>query len=139
MRVSGLGFAKDELPERCPMRATGGRIVSSNSVIRSSAVKLQPAQGCGGNKTMERSNCVPIHPREELPEREPDFSLMLGGPLYQLYLRTRLARPPLQLLVRRIVDIPLICWLPLLLLAAIEGHLVGGVSVPFLRDVEAQV
>src|SRR5260370_17953936 len=40
-------------------------------------------------------------------QTQPDFSLVLGGPLYQLYLRTRLARPPLELLVRRMLAIPL--------------------------------
>lgn len=68
-----------------------------------------------------------------------DFSLVLGGPLYQLYLSTRLARPALELLVRRLVGIPLICWLPLLLLAGAEGHLTGGVLVPFLRDPEVHI
>jgi hypothetical protein len=36
-------------------------------------------------------------------QETPDFSLVLGGPLYQLYLRTRMMRPPLDLLRRRIV------------------------------------
>lgn len=63
-----------------------------------------------------------------------DFSLALGGPLYQLYLRTRLARPPLELVRRRIVVISLISWAPLLLLAVIAGHAFGGVSIPFLSD-----
>src|SRR5260370_12406932 len=54
-------------------------------------------------------------------QTQPDFSLVLGGPLYQLYLRTRLARPPLELLVRRMLAIPLICWLPLLVLAGLAG------------------
>jgi hypothetical protein len=80
-----------------------------------------------------------MDPGENLLDREPDFSLMLGGPLYQLYLRTRLARPVLQLVVRRMVDISMICWLPLLLLAAAGGHLTGGVPVPFLRDVEVHI
>jgi len=31
----------------------------------------------------------------------PDFSLVLGGPLYQLFLRTRMARPPLDLFLHR--------------------------------------
>ncbi len=39
-------------------------------------------------------------------QTQPDFSLVLGGPLYQLYLRTRLARPPLELLVRRMLTHP---------------------------------
>jgi len=64
---------------------------------------------------------------------------MLGGPLYQLYLRTRLARPPLQLVLRRVMDISLVCWLPLLLLAAAGGSLIGGAAVPFLRDAEVHI
>ena len=72
-------------------------------------------------------------------ENERDFSLVLGGPLYQLYLSTRLARPALELLIRRMVGISLICWLPLLVLASAEGHLTRGVPVPFLRDPEVHV
>lgn len=65
-----------------------------------------------------------------------DFSLVLGGPLYQLFLRTRLARPPLQLLHRRMVVIPLLAWIPLLVLSTLAGHAVGGVGLPFLHDIE---
>jgi hypothetical protein len=67
-----------------------------------------------------------------------DFSLVLGGPLYQLYLRTRLARPPLDLLRRRMIGISLILWLPLLLLTLLAGQAVSGVKVPFLLDLDAQ-
>jgi len=66
-----------------------------------------------------------------------DFSLVLGGPLYQLYLRTRLATPTLDLLRRRIIGISLIAWLPLLLLTAFAGQVVSGVAVPFLFDLDA--
>jgi hypothetical protein len=69
----------------------------------------------------------------------PDFSLVLGGPLYQLYLRTRMMQPPLDLLRRRIIGISVLAWLPLLLLSAIDGRLVGGVWVPFLYDIEAHI
>lgn len=68
-----------------------------------------------------------------------DFSLVLGGPLYQLYLRTRLARPSLELLIRRVIVVPLICWVPLLLLAALQRHLTGGVRVPFLYDPDVNI
>jgi hypothetical protein len=70
------------------------------------------------------------------PQDEEEFSLVLGGPLYQLYLRTKLSTPPLGLLRRRVLIIPLICWAPLLILAVIAGQALGGVSVPFLLDVE---
>lgn len=66
-----------------------------------------------------------------------DFSLVLGGPLYQLLLKTRLARSPLQLLHRRMLVIPAVAWLPLLILSLIEGHAISGVNVPFLMDLEA--
>jgi len=68
-----------------------------------------------------------------------EFSLVIGGPLYQLYRKTRLLRGPMELVVRRILAIPLICWLPLLVLTAAAGHLIGGVPVPFLRDPEVHI
>jgi len=75
-------------------------------------------------------------PRSLLDE-PADFSLVLGGPLYQLYLRTRLATPTLDLLRRRIIGISLIAWLPLLLLTAFAGRVVSGMAVPFLFDLDA--
>jgi len=70
----------------------------------------------------------------------PDFSLVLGGPLYQLLRRVHLADDALMLQRRRIVLISLFAWLPLLALAALGGRLLGGeVLVPFLIDVDAHV
>jgi hypothetical protein len=67
-----------------------------------------------------------------------DFSLVLGGPLYQLWRRLHAAGPTLELLGRRLIIIPLIAWLPLLLLTAYEGLAIGqAVRVPFLYDLEA--
>ena len=75
------------------------------------------------------------------PLREPrDFSLVLGGPLFQLFRKAHLTDDALMLLRKRIVIISLISWLPLLVLSAIEGQLWGGkAAVPFLLDVEAHV
>jgi hypothetical protein len=72
------------------------------------------------------------------PGQDPeDFSLVLGGPLFQLMRRARLTDDALSLQRRRIVVIALVAWLPLLLLSAIDGQLLGGVAaVPFLLDVE---
>jgi hypothetical protein len=66
-----------------------------------------------------------------------DFSLVLGGPLYQLYVRSRLIRPPLDLWHRRIIASAVITWVPLLLLAAAAGRAFGGVAVPFIQDLAA--
>jgi hypothetical protein len=69
-----------------------------------------------------------------------DFSLVLGGPLYQLLRRARLSGDALDLLRRRIVFLSLLAWLPLALLAAFEGRLLPGTAaVPFLLDVEVHV
>src|SRR6266404_4840666 len=63
-----------------------------------------------------------------------DFTLVLGGPLYQLYLRTKLVRPALELVPRRVAFISLLCWMPLLVLTLFAGHALHGVAVPFLLD-----
>src|SRR5262249_61823635 len=63
-----------------------------------------------------------------------DFSLVLGGPLYQLWRRFFLSGPALELLARRMIGIPTIAWLPLLVLSAWEGHLFRGVAGPLLYD-----
>ena len=69
-----------------------------------------------------------------------DFSLVLGGPLYQLFRRTHLSGDALTLARKRVVVISLFAWLPLLLLSALEGKaLKGTVAVPFLIDVEQHI
>lgn len=72
-------------------------------------------------------------------EQTPDFSLVLGGPLYQIFRRAYLSGPVLELLQRRVLFLSGITWLPPLLLSAIAGHLVGGQGLPFLRDIETHV
>ena len=66
-----------------------------------------------------------------------DFSLVLGGPLYQLARRAHLAGDALELVHRRVIIISLFAWLPLLILSALGGRAWGAaVKVPFLMDVE---
>jgi hypothetical protein len=70
----------------------------------------------------------------------PDFSLVLGGPLFQLLRRAHLTDDALLLQRRRIVVISLFAWLPLAVLAALGGRLFGSdVAVPFLLDVDVHV
>ena len=74
------------------------------------------------------------------PAEQPDFSLVLGGPLYQFFRRSHLSDDSLRPLLRRILSVSLFCWLPLLVLSAIEHHLVrGSTAIPFLLDIEAHV
>ena len=66
-----------------------------------------------------------------------DFSLVLGGPLYQIWRRSHLTGSGLELLHRRIIAFVVLAWAPLLLLSIAEGNAWGGsVPVPFLQDVE---
>jgi len=75
-----------------------------------------------------------------LPLEKQDFSLVLGGPLYQLFRRAHLSGPALEQLWRRLWVITLLAWLPLLVLSVVDGRALGPPSsLPFLRDIEAQV
>lgn len=72
-------------------------------------------------------------------EGEYDFSLVLGGPMYQVLRRFHLDGDHSERLRLRLIVLTLVPWLPLLLLATLgsrSGHL-GRFS--FLRDVEVQV
>ncbi len=75
-----------------------------------------------------------------LPSEQEDFSLVLGGPLYQLWRRLHAAGPALELVVRRVVGISLVAWLPLLMMTVYEGLAIGhAIPVPFLYDFAAHV
>jgi hypothetical protein len=70
----------------------------------------------------------------------PDFSLVLGGPLFQLFRRAHLSGASLEMLHRRVLFMPLLAWLPLLLLSVFERHALGGaIKIPFLHDIESSV
>jgi hypothetical protein len=75
----------------------------------------------------------------EAPLDEYSLSPVLGGPLYQLYLRTRLARSPIELVWRRILILSAICWLPLLILAFLNGRTVGGSYMSLLSDTSVHI
>ncbi len=68
-----------------------------------------------------------------------DFSLVLGGPLYQLLRWSHMADNALELVRRRVVMFALVGWLPLLLLSIAGGSALGAVAVPFLLDVEVHI
>ncbi len=70
----------------------------------------------------------------------PDFSLVHGGPLFQLLLRAHLSDDGLHLMHRRVTVMALICWFPLLVLSAIGGELYGGTAaVPFALDIDVHL
>src|SRR5689334_21419617 len=65
------------------------------------------------------------------------FSIILGGPLFQLLRRAHMTGAALEMLRRRIVVISLFAWLPLLLLSLLGGEFLRGrASVPLLLDLQ---
>ena len=85
-------------------------------------------------------NAPASKPSDSLLRDPPDFSLVLGGPLFQLLRRTHLTDDALEMVRQRIVAMALLAWLPLLLLTALEGQLIGGsAAVPFLMDAEVHI
>jgi hypothetical protein len=68
-----------------------------------------------------------------------EFSIVLGGPLYQLFRKAHLSGDALELARQRVVAVVALTWVPLLILSAIQGLALGTrVAVPFLLDIEAQ-
>jgi hypothetical protein len=65
-----------------------------------------------------------------------DFSLVLGGPIYQLFRKSHISGDGLEHLYRRLIVITLIAWLPLLILTAAASEAGGVHRLSFLRDVE---
>jgi hypothetical protein len=70
--------------------------------------------------------------------REPrhEFSLAVGGPLYETYLRTHLSDPPLGLVHRRLLVYVLVTWVPLFVLSTLDAR-GANVAVSFLGDIDA--
>jgi len=79
-------------------------------------------------------------PGDDVLRDAQNFSLVLGGPLFQLLRRARLSDTEDALLLRRVIVISSVAWLPLFVLAALEHHLRGrSVAVPFLLDLETHI
>src|SRR5438270_13871018 len=65
-----------------------------------------------------------------------DFSLVLGGPLFQLLRRARLEGDQLQLVHRRVIFAALLAWLPLLLLSPFAPSTDTSGRLSFWHDIE---
>lgn len=73
-------------------------------------------------------------------DEQRDFSLVLGGPLFQFFQRAHLSGERLEFMRRRVLVIACVAWVPILLLSSYEGHALGGaIKIPFLLDIEAHV
>jgi hypothetical protein len=69
-----------------------------------------------------------------------DFSVILGGPLFQMFRRAHLSGDALELLHRRLAFFILVAWLPLLVLSILSGRAWGdGVRMTFAKDIEVHL
>jgi hypothetical protein len=81
---------------------------------------------------------LPTMTKAAFREEIYDFSLVLGGPIFQFFRKARLSGDHLELVHRRLITITLIAWLPLLLLDRLGAHAGGIGRLTFLHDVEVQ-
>jgi hypothetical protein len=80
------------------------------------------------------------HTAPSITDEWPDFSLVLGGPIFQMLRRSHLSGDSLELLHRRIVALVVIAWLPLALLSLVANYFLGGTAkLAFLHDIEVHV
>jgi hypothetical protein len=81
---------------------------------------------------------LPVTTKTAFREETYDFSLVLGGPIFQFFRKARLSGDHLELLHRRLLAITLIAWLPLMVLDRL-GSQAGAIGrLSFLHDVEVQ-
>jgi len=73
--------------------------------------------------------------RNEARATAHDFSIVLGGPVYDFLQRVGMVRLKLPNIFRRIIAVIVITWVPLLLLSIKDGLVIAGpVKIPFLLD-----
>src|SRR6201987_3577853 len=80
-----------------------------------------------------------VHPDPDLHEDRHDFSLVLGGPLFQLLRKAHLEGDHLELLRQRMLVITGGAWLPLLLLSVLSTSDGSVGRLSFFHDVEVHV
>lgn len=76
-----------------------------------------------------------VSKKEESESLIRNFSIVIGGPIYDFLKRTGVVRVELPNVLRRIAALVLITWLPLLVLSLEEGLAFGhNVTIPLLYD-----
>ena len=74
--------------------------------------------------------------RSTFAQEVSDFSLVLGGPLFQLLRKFHLEGNAMQLLHRRVFASMLLAWFPLLVLSAFRNRIGGVGRISFFHDIE---
>jgi hypothetical protein len=104
--------------------------------ILSERTQLPEAQHMAASQPISRINGSHAMSQADLHEEPHEFSLVLGGPLFQLLRKAHLEGDHLELLYRRLIIISGIAWLPLLLLVTLRSSEGSTAWLSFLHDVE---
>jgi hypothetical protein len=81
---------------------------------------------------------APTMTKAAFQDKVTDFSLVMGGPIFQLFRKAVITGNNLELLHRRVLTIVSIAWVPLLILDLVASrHGIPG-RLTFLHDVEVQ-
>jgi hypothetical protein len=98
--------------------------------------KLTDSEVPQGFSSLEASSPIGDHTEgETVASAVKNFSIVLGGPVYNLLLRFHLVRQTVPNMRRRFIALLAVIWLPLLVLSLREGMAFGhSVRIPFLYD-----
>jgi len=98
--------------------------------------KLADSEVPQGYTSLDASSPTGDHAdRETVASAVKDFSIVLGGPVYNLLLRFHLIRQTVPNMRGRFIALLAVIWLPLLALSLREGMAFGhSVRIPFLYD-----
>jgi len=96
----------------------------------------KPAHSMAGIQEDSKRQNLQAETGDKFFNEQVDFSLVLGGPIFQLFRKSHLTGDGLELLHRRLVLITLIAWLPLAVLATLARNASG---LSFFHDFEVHV
>ena len=97
---------------------------ANNPEVPQSLSTFEPSHSSDDQSTQEAARCA-----------VKNFSIVVGGPVYDLLRRRHLVRQTLPNVWRRVVALLAVTWLPLLLLCLKDGLAFGPqVRIPFLYD-----
>lgn len=91
-----------------------------------------------GRQSLEPTPVIRANQNRVTAVSATDFSIVVGGPIYDFLARSRWVQQRLPNILRRMVALIAVTWLPLLLLSLRDGVAFGQrVRVPFLYDFSA--
>ncbi len=73
------------------------------------------------------------------PLQEPPILSLIEGPLHRMLRRAHLSGSAPQLLSSLAATSILLCWVPLAVLSLVQAHLLAGIKLSFVRDIETHV